>query len=150
MMHICALMHICACAPHAFTHACIYVHYHLILLYMCPITSCMRHYCTCVLSPHACGTSLACTYMHAICVSRMHIYASRMHTSAYVSIRQHTSAYRMHIYASRMHTSAYVSIRQHTSAYVSIRQHLACIYVHAREVIMQIYACEMLTYADVC
>jgi hypothetical protein len=37
----------------------------------------------------------------------------RLHTSAYVSIRQHTSAY--------------VSIRQHTSAYVSIRQRL-----HAR------------------
>jgi Ca2+-binding EF-hand superfamily protein len=31
------------------------------------------------------------------------------HASAYVSIRQHTSAYE--------HTSAYVSIRQHTSAY---------------------------------
>ncbi len=37
-----------------------------------------------------------------------------LHTSAYVSIRQHTLA---------EDTSAYVSIRQHTSAYVSIRQH---------------------------
>ena len=37
------------------------------------------------------------------------------HTSAYVSIRQHTSAYK------RQHKSAYVSIQ--TSAYVSIRQH---------------------------
>jgi hypothetical protein len=63
-----------------------------------------------------------------------------MHTSAYVSIRQHTSAYAtinlcwrqatarcslpQHAYVSiRQHTSAYVSIRQHTSAYVSIRQH---------------------------
>jgi hypothetical protein len=35
------------------------------------------------------------------------------HTSAYVSIRQHTSALPI-----RQHTSAYVSIRQHTSAYV--------------------------------
>jgi hypothetical protein len=65
--------------------------------------------------------------------------------SAYVSIRQHTSAYVrqywhsvvLPTYASirnllrqtseyvsiRKHTSAYVSIRQHTSAYVSIRQH---------------------------
>ena len=37
------------------------------------------------------------------------------HTSAYVSIRQHTSA---------PHTSAYVSIRQRASEYVSIRQRL--------------------------
>jgi hypothetical protein len=62
---------------------------------------------------------------------------------AYVSIRQHTSAYAyvcmrirsrplVHVTAVhgrqacvsiRQHTSAYVSIRQHTSAYVSIRQH---------------------------
>jgi hypothetical protein len=55
--------------------------------------------------------------------------ASGVHTSAYVCIRQHTSAYiRQHTYVSiRQHayvsirTSAYVSI--HTSAYVSIRQH---------------------------
>jgi hypothetical protein len=60
------------------------------------------------------------------------------HTSVYVSIRPHTSAYvsialcgsgstALHhtsAYVSiRQHTSAYVSIRQHTSAYVSIRQH---------------------------
>ncbi len=45
--------------------------------------------------------------------------------SAYVSIRQHTSAYvSMSAYVSiRQHTSAYVSIHPHTSAYVSIRQH---------------------------
>ncbi len=36
----------------------------------------------------------------------------RQHTSAYVSIRQHTSD-----------ASAYVSIRQHASAYISIHQH---------------------------
>jgi hypothetical protein len=49
-------------------------------------------------------------------------------TAAYVSMRQHTSAY-VSILAERVlqcstqlqHTSAYVSIRQHTSAYVSIR-----------------------------
>jgi hypothetical protein len=51
-----------------------------------------------------------------------------LHTSAYVSIRQHTSAceklretppnFRMYL-----HTSAYVSTRQHTSAHVSTRQH---------------------------
>jgi hypothetical protein len=57
-----------------------------------------------------------------------------LHTSAYVSILQHTSGYvhaaplfvqiRVGPLASvYLHTSAYVSIRQHTSAYVSIRQH---------------------------
>ncbi len=47
----------------------------------------------------------------------------RQHTSAYVSIRQHTLADRaallqvVHAHAVRdLHTSAYVSIRQHTSA----------------------------------
>ncbi len=75
------------------------------------------------------------------------------HTSAYVSIRQHTSAAsltlsgllsRMRLrplnrsptcirhhasaYVIRQHTSAHVSICQHTSAYVSIRQHTsACV-----------------------
>jgi hypothetical protein len=39
------------------------------------------------------------------------IHVTVHHTSAYVSIRHHTSA-----------SSAYVSIRQHTSAYGSIRQ----------------------------
>ena len=45
----------------------------------------------------------------------------RQHTSAYVSIRQHTSAgaRRRRYRAIRQHTSAYVSIRQHTSAYVN-------------------------------
>jgi hypothetical protein len=62
---------------------------------------------------------------------------------AYVSIRQHTSAYvsigatccettrEVGAYVSiRQHPSAYVGIRQHTSAYVSIRQHTR--YVPAR------------------
>jgi hypothetical protein len=66
-------------------------------------------------------------------------------TPAYVSIRQHTSAYVVdhalvdHVYiyirsvSIRQHTSAYVSIRQHTSAYVSIRQHTSWItYIHTR------------------
>jgi hypothetical protein len=41
-----------------------------------------------------------------------------LHTSAYVSIRQHPSA----SVSIRQHTSAYVSIRQNSSAYVSIRK----------------------------
>jgi hypothetical protein len=84
---------------------------------------------------------LICVYTH-MCV---HIACSTWserrstcdnipHTSAYVSTRQHTSAYASIVpdltedrlattYRIRQHTSAYVSIRQHTSAYVSIRQH---------------------------
>jgi hypothetical protein len=81
--------------------------------------------------------------------------ATHLHTTAYVSIRQHTSAeesrrasalsprcyppadgrIRQHMsaYVSiRQHTSAYVSRRQHTSAYVSIRQH-ASAYVSIRQ-----------------
>jgi hypothetical protein len=46
-------------------------------------------------------------------------FGGPIHTSAYVSIRQHASA----CVSIRQHTSAYVSMRQHTSAYVSIRQH---------------------------
>jgi hypothetical protein len=48
-----------------------------------------------------------------------------LHTSAYVSIRQHTSAYVGDTPnpPPHLHTSAYISIRQHTPAYVSIRQH---------------------------
>jgi hypothetical protein len=45
------------------------------------------------------------------------------HTSAYVSIRQHTSAYAyadVYDFEKSGVTSAYVSIRQHTSAYVSV------------------------------
>jgi hypothetical protein len=44
----------------------------------------------------------------------------RQHTSAYVSIRQHPSAYLTRAERSRWAYNAYVSIRQHTSAYVSI------------------------------
>ena len=59
----------------------------------------------------------------------------RQHTSAYVSIRQHTNLlgklgslrHDLDVEGKDerevLHTSAYVSIRQHTSAYVSIRQH---------------------------
>jgi hypothetical protein len=65
----------------------------------------------------------------------------RQHTSAYVSIRQHSiRQHTLSINSVHLHTSAYVSIRQHsirqhtlsinsvsvylhTSAYVSIRQH---------------------------
>ena len=41
----------------------------------------------------------------------------RQHTSAYVSIRQHTSSHASSPCSMRQHTSAYVSIRQHASAY---------------------------------
>jgi hypothetical protein len=64
---------------------------------------------------------------------RQHSYCTKLrtfcteHTSAYVSIRQHTSAYA----SIRQHTSAYASIRQHTPAYVSIRQHTSA-YVSIR------------------
>jgi hypothetical protein len=54
---------------------------------------------------------------------------------AYVSIRQHTSAYKLCesvLVCCILHTSAYVSIRQHTSAYVSIRQHTSA-YVSIRQ-----------------
>ena len=47
----------------------------------------------------------------------------RQHTSAYVSIRQHTSE-RIRQHTSeciRQHTSAYASMRQHTPVHVSIR-----------------------------
>jgi hypothetical protein len=46
----------------------------------------------------------------------------REHSSAYVSIRQHTSAVRALVVSDariRQHPSASVNIRQHTSAYVS-------------------------------
>ncbi len=42
--------------------------------------------------------------------------ASQQHTSAYVSIRPHTSASQQPASASQQHTSAYVSIPPHTSA----------------------------------
>jgi hypothetical protein len=62
-------------------------------------------------------------------------------TSAYVSIRLHTSAYtnlpcarRKRLPTRNYSTSAYVSIRQHTSAYVSIRQHTLTLSVRAAKV----------------
>jgi hypothetical protein len=84
------------------------------------------------------------------------IPGEREHTSAYVRIRPHMSAY-VSVYGRipgecediqersdedahaavayvsiRQHTSAYVSIRQHMSAYVSIRQHTSA-YVSIRQ-----------------
>jgi hypothetical protein len=53
--------------------------------------------------------------------ARLHTSACVSIRSAYVSIRQHTSAYAKWLRSIR--SPAYVSIRQHTSAYVSIRQH---------------------------
>jgi hypothetical protein len=62
---------------------------------------------------------------------------SSLHTSAYVSIRQQTSAdvsmllmvLSAELVISSRSAALYIcmsSIRQHTSAYVSIRQHAAC------------------------
>jgi hypothetical protein len=56
---------------------------------------------------------------------------ARLPMPAYVSIRQHPSAYVSIRHGSsglvaRLPMPAYVSIRQHTSAYVSIRQHTSC------------------------
>ncbi len=83
-------------------------------------------------------------------------------SSAYVSIRQHTSAY----VQKRQHTawfatwpcarSAYVSIRQHTSAYVQKRQHTAWLATSpssssARPLRTNIHSCvQSSSYADVC
>jgi hypothetical protein len=50
------------------------------------------------------------------------------HTSAHVSIRQHTSAPRVLATAQQV----YVSIRQHTSAHVSIRQHTSAYFMLQR------------------
>jgi hypothetical protein len=85
--------------------------------------------------------------LECLLVFRAPFHARRAVLPAYVSIRQHASAYvsirqplvfRAPLHARRavlpayvsirqdsirQHTSAYVSIRQHTSAYVSIRQH---------------------------
>jgi hypothetical protein len=61
----------------------------------------------------------------------------RQHTSAYVSIRQHTSHMRLLLVLcdalqEREDNRPCVSIRQHTSAYVSIRQHTSA-YLKERE-----------------
>ncbi len=75
------------------------------------------------------------SYRHQLCVLNARLTHARrtvcrqcLHTSAYVIIRQHTSAYVSSI--RQQHTSAYVSIRQHASACVSIRQHMhhACVW----------------------
>jgi hypothetical protein len=76
--------------------------------------------CTCAFAsrPNE-GTRSSCPYTSAYVSIRQHTSAYvciRLHASAYVSIRQHTSAYDICQFPS--HTSAYVSIRQHTSAYV--------------------------------
>ncbi len=81
-------------------------------------------------SPIALSHIFSSQYEDKYIVGNKRTHLPTKHASAYVSIRQHTSAY---AYVSiRQHTSAYVSIRQHTSAYVlalgrsrpgSIRQH---------------------------
>ena len=66
------------------------------------------------------------------------------HTTAYVSIRQHTSGRTSFVFRilqsrrpepSLQHTSAYVSIRQHTSEDQSIHQHTSA-YVSRQEPIL--------------
>ncbi len=125
-----------------------------------------------------CVSSYCCMCPHtAMCVSSYYcVVATRQHTSAYVSIRQHTSACVCpHTTASSLpvsisqHTSAYVSIRQHTSACVcphttasslpvSIRQHV-CVFILLRRryrtddpIRLSAHPMQrrMLTYADVC
>ncbi len=87
-----------------------------------------------------------------------------LHTSVYVSIRQHSDQM-ISAGAIFLHTSAYVSIRQHTSAYVSKRQHTSA-YVSIRQLMSSgaVLLCRdslcqrtlagvcgrMLTYAVVC
>ena len=61
------------------------------------------------------------------------LYLLYLDTSAYVSIRQHTSAYSAELarlYLLYLHASAYVSIRQHTSAYSAELAHLYLLYLH--------------------
>jgi hypothetical protein len=55
------------------------------------------------------------------CISSSAYASIRQHTSAYVSIRCERRCMRVivHPASPRQHTSAYVSIRQHTSAYVA-------------------------------
>jgi hypothetical protein len=87
--------------------------------------------------PRACERTneLPAMLLYILASTSTPLYANRWRTVAYVSIRQHTSAYvsirhilastSTPVYANRWcteHTSAHVSTRQHTSAYVSIRQ----------------------------
>ena len=92
-----------------------------------------------------------CTARYSLHVQHPSAHTSAWHKSAYISMRQHTSAYvsivsirqhaseyvsichllvhdagvSIHLASTRMrqHPPAYISIRQHTSAYASIRQH---------------------------
>ncbi len=92
----------------------------LILVCMCPHTGvyvssywCIRVLICVLIVVYMCADSRVCVLANS--------FALTLHTSAYVSIRQHTSAYVLaNSFASHF---AYVSIRQHTSVYVSIRQH---------------------------
>jgi hypothetical protein len=102
----------------------------LILLYMCPHTA----ICASSAYRRSSNSTLPCGGMAASLkksASRSFgrnssllfsppSYSIRQHTSAYVSIRQHTSFGRN---SSLLFSPPSYSIRQHTSAYVSIRQH---------------------------
>jgi hypothetical protein len=71
-----------------------------------------------------------------LCSTDCRLKLSLLHTSAYVSIRQHTlhNHPTMHAYVSTdcrlklslLHTSAYVSIRQHTNTYIYSREVVTC------------------------
>jgi hypothetical protein len=76
-----------------------------------------------------------------------YVSSIRQHTSAYVSIRQHSAAFSARTTARRWQVCACVSIRsQHTSAYVSIRQHSAAF--SARTTARR--DAHLPAYADVC
>jgi hypothetical protein len=68
--------------------------------------------CVALSAPALKSTSFKKVFLLAARNGYQHTCRGYQHTSAYVSIRQHSQ-----------HTSAYVSIRQHTSGFVSIRQH---------------------------
>jgi hypothetical protein len=111
-----------------------------------------------------------CSHLYICCAPFLFMCVLRQHTSAYLSIPQHTSAY-------LILTSAYVRIRQHTSAYASI--YMCCsfsfyiyvllvralVYMCPDTILCVLYVCSgaglrrahqyavcwrMLTYADVC
>ncbi len=98
------------------------------MLYVCILCMCvliLRIYTTMCVSSYTHTTMCAssyCAYWY-ICVLILRIWTCvpsrsiRQHTSAYVSIRQHTS------HTAHMNLRAIVRIRQHMSAYVSIREH---------------------------
>ncbi len=130
----------------SYCHICV-----LILLYTCPHTviyvssycciyvSSYFHIRVLILQPASASSSWARSLSSSCCLILSCEAVSNpvcwQHAAAYVSIRQHTSAY-VSIgeavsdpicwsYSSSQHTSSYNSIRQHTAACGSMRQHTA-------------------------